>query len=112
MSTPPAMFSGSNIEVSDSLIAEGCVLEEVRVAGSFLSPGVRLGAGAHVEEAILWDKVKIGSGAKVRRAVIEDGVVVPPSFTIGYDLEADAHLFTVTEGGVVIVPNNVRLAEG
>jgi glucose-1-phosphate adenylyltransferase len=48
----------------------------------------------------------------VRRAVIEDGVVVPPSFTIGYDHEADAQLFTVTEGGVVIVPNNVRLAEG
>jgi hypothetical protein len=71
-----------------------------------------VGAGAAVEEAILWDKVTIGPGAKVRRAVIEDGVVVPPSFTIGYDLEADAQLFTVTEGGVVIVPNNVHPGRG
>jgi glucose-1-phosphate adenylyltransferase len=112
ISTPPAFYNGRSIDISNSLIAEGCILEEARVAGSFLSPGVRVGAGAHVEDAILWDKVTIGPGAKVRRAVIEDGVVVPPSFTIGYDLEADAQLFTVTEGGVVIVPNNVRLAEG
>ena len=68
-----------------------------------------MGAGADVEEAILWNKVSLGAGAKVRRAVIEDGVAVPPGFAIGYDPEADAQLFTITEGGVVIVPNNVRL---
>lgn len=112
MSIPPASYNGRNIDISNSLIAEGCLLEEARVAGSFLSPGVSVGAGAVVEDAILWHRVQIGRGARVRRAVIEDGVVVPPAFTIGYDLEADAQLFTVTEGGVVIVPNNVRLAEG
>jgi glucose-1-phosphate adenylyltransferase len=112
MSTPPALFRGRSLEISDSLIAEGCVLEEARVKSAFPSPGVKVGAGAEVEEAILWDRVKIGAGARVRRAVIEDGVVVPPGFTIGYDHEADAQLFTVTEGGVVVVPNNVRLAEG
>jgi len=107
--TPPAMFKGGNIQVSDSLIAEGCVIEEAGVRSSVLSPGVQVSAGAQVDEAILWDKVSLGAGAKVRRAVIEDGVAVPPGFTIGYDPEADAQLFTITEGGIVVVPNNVRL---
>jgi len=107
--TPPAMFRGRHIQVSDSLIAEGCIIEEAGVKSSVLSPGVQVGAGADVEEAILWDKVSLGAGAKIRRAVIEDGVVVPPGFTIGYDPEADAQLFTITEGGIVVVPNNVRL---
>jgi glucose-1-phosphate adenylyltransferase len=107
--TPPALFVGQNIEVSDSLISEGCVLEEAKVRGAVLSPGVKVEARAEVKEAILWEKVKIGAGAKVRRAVIEDGVVVPPGFTIGYDPEADAQRFTMTEGGVAVVPNNVRL---
>ncbi len=107
--TPPAMFAGRHLEVSDSLIAEGCVIEDAGVRSSILSPGVQVGKGAQVDEAILWDKVSLGPGAKVRRAVIEDGVAVPPGFTIGYHPEADAQLFTITEGGIVVVPNNVRL---
>ena len=107
--TPPAMFTGRRFEVGDSLIAEGCVLEDAKVVNSVLSPGVKVGAGAVLEAAVLWDKVSIGAGARIRRAVIEDGVVVPPGFTIGYDSEADAQLFTLTEEGVVVVPNNVRL---
>ncbi len=112
VSGPPALFLGRRTEVSDSLVAEGCLLENAVVTGSFLSPMVTVGNGAQVEEAILWNRVKIGAGARVRRAVIEDGVVVPPGFTIGYESEADSQLFTVTEGGVVVVPNNVRLGEG
>lgn len=107
--TPPAVFVGRHNEVSDSLIAEGCILEDAGVRSSVLSPGVQVGAGAVVEEAILWDKVSLGAGVKVRRTVIEDGVAIPAGFTIGYDPEADAQLFTITEGGIVVVPSNVRL---
>jgi glucose-1-phosphate adenylyltransferase len=64
-----------------------------------------------VEEAILWDGVEIGPGALVRRAVIEEGVKVPPGFTIGYDHALDVSRFPVTEGGIVVVPNNVILEE-
>jgi|UniRef100_A0A7C5AM04 glucose-1-phosphate adenylyltransferase len=108
---PPAKYLGQHkpVEVTDSLISPGCVLHEARVSRSVLSPQVQIGQGAEVEEAILWDGVKIGMGAKIRRTVIEDGVNVPPRFTIGYDRKADARRFPVTEGGVVVVPNNVVL---
>jgi glucose-1-phosphate adenylyltransferase len=108
---PPASFRGGHIEVQESLIAPGCLLTDAVVRRSVLSPAVEVGPGARVEEAIIWQGVKLGAGARVRRAVIEDGVVVPPGFAIGYDPAADAQRFPVTEGGIVVVPSNVRLEE-
>ncbi len=76
-----------------------------------LSPGVRIGRDAVVEEAVLWDGVEIGAGATVKRAIIEDGVKIPAGFHIGVDLQQDAKRFHVTENGIVVVPNNVILEE-
>jgi glucose-1-phosphate adenylyltransferase len=97
------------VEVTDSLVSAGCVINEARVSRSVLSPRVQIGRGAEVSEAILWDGVRIGVGAKIRRAIIEDGVNIPPRYTIGYDREADVSRFPVTEGGIVVVPSNVVL---
>ena len=109
---PPAkyLYSGQAVIVEDCLIGTGCSIEGT-VRESVLSPGVRIGAGARVDAAVLWDNVEIGAGAQVQRAIIEDGVKIPPGFTIGLDPEADARHFQVTEGGIVVVPNNVILEE-
>ena len=109
--TPPTKFLSRKkpVEVTDSLISSGCELNEAKVSRAVLSPLVRIGRGAEVKEAILWNNVQVGLGAKIRRAIIEDGVQIPPRFTIGYDRQADASRFPVTEGGIVVVPNNVTL---
>jgi len=107
---PPSkyIYSGKAIIVEDSLIASGCIIEGA-VRESVLSPGVRVGPGARVDAAILWNDVEIGPGAQVQRAIIEDGVRVPPGFAIGQDPQLDARRFPVTPEGVVVVPNNVVL---
>jgi glucose-1-phosphate adenylyltransferase len=109
---PPSKFvcAGSPVSVEDALIASGCVIEGA-VRRAVLSPGVKVGPGAQVDECILWDGVEIGAGAQIRQAIIEDGVRVPAGFSIGFNREADAQRFTLTENGVVVVPNNVRLEE-
>jgi glucose-1-phosphate adenylyltransferase len=96
--------------VEDSLIASGCVIEGT-VARAILSPGVKVGPDAVVEDAILWDGVVIGPRAKVQRAIIEDKVRVPSGFAIGYDRQWDAARFHITETGIVVVPNNARLED-
>ncbi len=110
---PPSMYVSrrAGVKLEDSLIASGCLLEEALVRRSVLSPGVRVGAGAELEGAILWDRVEIGAGAKVRRAIIEEGVKVPPQFSIGHDRDLDARRFPLTEEGVVVVPSNAVLEE-
>ncbi|MFI5331036.1 MAG: glucose-1-phosphate adenylyltransferase [Desulfobaccales bacterium] len=104
--TPP----GACLAVGDSLIASGCIIEGT-VNRAVLSPGVRIGRGAVVEDAVLWYGVEIGAGATIKRAIIEDGVKIPAGFHIGVDLEQDAKRFHVTENGIVVVPNNVILEE-
>lgn len=109
--TPPTKYLSHKrpVDITDSLISSGGEIHEAKIKRSVLSPRVRVGKGAQIEEAVIWNNVRVGLGAKIRRAVIEDGVMIPPRFTIGYDREADATRFPVTEGGIVIVPNNVTL---
>ena len=45
----------------------------------------------------------------MQRAIIDKGVVVPHGMTIGYDLAEDRRRFTVSEGGVVVVPKGMDL---
>jgi glucose-1-phosphate adenylyltransferase len=108
---PPTKYLSHKkpVDITDSLISSGCELHEAKVSHSVLSPRVRVGKGAHIEEAIIWNNVRVGLGAKIRRAIIEDGVMIPPRFTIGYDHQADASRFPVTDGGIVVVPSNVTL---
>ncbi|MFP3867436.1 MAG: glucose-1-phosphate adenylyltransferase [Desulfobacteraceae bacterium] len=97
--------------VEDSLLSGGCIISGATVRRSILSPNVRIDHYAEVTESIIWDDVYIGPRARIHRAVIEEGVQVPAGFTIGTDHEADARRFPISEGGVVVVPNNVILDE-
>ena len=45
----------------------------------------------------------------MRRAIVDKGVVIPPGMTIGYDADQDRERFTVSEGGVVVVPKGAKL---
>ncbi|HTY61370.1 MAG TPA: glucose-1-phosphate adenylyltransferase [Acidobacteriota bacterium] len=88
----------------DSLVCGGSIISGGRVERSILSPDVRINSFSRVEDSILFDRVQVGRYAKIRRAIIDKGTMIPPGFTIGYDLEKDARRFTVTDSGVVVVP--------
>ncbi len=95
--------------VQNSLISGGCVISNGTVVRSVLSPNVKVGAGSLVEEAVLLDGVTVGRNAKIRKAILDQDVVVPDNFTIGYDLEADRAKFSLSPGGVVLVPRGMNL---
>ena len=86
--------------------AEGGVL--VKTLALSLDPAMR---GWMNDAKSYIPPVGIGEGSVVQRAIIEDGVKIPPNFHIGLDPHQDAKHFPVTEAGIVVVPNNVRLAE-
>ena len=76
---------------------------------SVLSQNVRVDAGSVVEESVLLDRVSVGRGARIRKAIIDQDVFVPDEFSIGYDSEDDKRRFTISSGGVVLVPRGIRL---
>jgi glucose-1-phosphate adenylyltransferase len=87
-----------------SIVCPGVIVSGGRVERSVLSYRVRVEEHAVVEDSILHAGVEIGKGARVRRAIIDKWTVVPPGEHIGYDAERDRARFTVSPGGIVVVP--------
>jgi len=108
---PPAkivMSAGARnsggLNVADSLISKGCVIYDSRVLRSILSPDVTVGQGAVIEDSIVMKGVTLGKGSRIRSCIIDEDIVIPSGYTIGSALAEDRKKFTVTEGGIVVVP--------
>ena len=96
-------------QVLDSLVSGGCVISGGKVERSILAPRVRINSFAHVEDSIMMEGVDIGRHARVRRAIIDKEVHIPQDFEIGYDPIEDAKRFSITPGGISVVPSGIIL---
>jgi glucose-1-phosphate adenylyltransferase len=107
---PPAKFTFDDEnrrgEAVDSIVSGGCILSGGRVRNSILGRGVRVHAGALIEDSVILDNCDIGRRVKIRRAILDKNVRVPPDSTIGYDREQDQRMYHVTETGIVVVEGN------
>jgi len=113
---PPAKFvfaqdyQGGRMGVAlDSIVCGGCIISGGRVQTSVLSPNVRVQDHADVRESVIMENVVIGEHCRIRRAIIDKDVVIPPNTEIGYNGEADAQRFTVTESGLVVISKGLKL---
>ncbi|MDH5666456.1 MAG: glucose-1-phosphate adenylyltransferase [Nitrospira sp.] len=113
---PPAKFvfaqdyQGGRMGVAlDSIVSGGCIISGARIQNSVLSPNVRVKDYAEVRESILMGNVVIGEHSRIRRAIIDKDVIIPPHSEIGYDREADARRFTITESGLVVISKGMKL---
>ena len=93
---PPALLeAGATVE--RSLVSPGCRVAG-RVAGSVLSPGVVVEAGAVVEDSVVLHDAVIGAGAKVERAIVDAGAQVPAGEQVhSTDRDEPIAVFTATE---------------
>jgi len=96
----------------DSLVSEGVIISGGFARRSILSPYVRVNSFSEVEESILLEGVNVGRHCKLKKTIIDKGVELPQKTEIGFDPEADrARGFTVTEGGITVVPKGMRIKE-
>jgi glucose-1-phosphate adenylyltransferase len=94
----------------DSVIAGGCIVSGGKVIRSVLCPSVRVNSFSLVEDSVVLDGVQIGRRAQIRKAIIDKDVVIPENFAIGIDPEEDKKRFTVSPGGITIVPRGISLS--
>jgi len=95
--------------VLDSLVSNGCIISGARVERSILSPNVRIDNYSEVIDSILMAGVRIGKNVKIRKAIIDKSVIVPDGKHIGYNLEADARQFVISEKGVIVAHKEMPL---
>jgi len=104
---PSAKFSndeGQQGIAIQSIVSEGCIINGATIIDSVLAPDVFVHGHAHVEQSVIMNGCRISRHAHVRRAILDKNVVVPEGEYIGWDLERDRRRFTVSEGGIVIIP--------
>ena len=80
--------------VEDIRIVRNCVLGHNVVVKSW----------ATVEESVILDDVVVGRHCKIKKAIIDKANTIPPHIEIGYHPKEDMKKFTVTPGGIVVVP--------
>lgn len=93
----------------DSLICHGDIIAGGQVINSVLSPRVRIDERSRVKECILFEGVKVGHGAQLYRTIVDKDVKIPPGTRVGFDLAKDKKRFTVSDGGVVVIPRGTKL---
>ncbi|HEY3131804.1 MAG TPA: glucose-1-phosphate adenylyltransferase [Acidobacteriota bacterium] len=89
----------------DSVISAGCIISGGEVQRCVLSPGVRVRSYSHVVDSILMENVEIGRSCHLKKVIVDEGVRIPEGTRVGFDLEEDLHRFTVSDGGVVVIPS-------
>lgn len=110
---PPAKFvfddEGRTGQALDSMVCSGVVISGATVRRSVLGPGVHLHSYSHVEGSVLFPGVEVHRHAVVRNAILDKDVVVEPGAQVGVNLEADRRRYTVSDGGIVVVPKGARV---
>ena len=95
--------------VLDSVVSGGVIVSGGRVERSILGPEVRVNSYAKVTDSVLMAGVDVGRYARVHKAIVDKGVRIPVHFVVGEDVESDKARFTVTAGGVVVIPRGTQL---
>jgi len=110
--TPPARTvsgsSGTEGVFVNSILAGGAIIAGGSVRDSVIFAGTVIGDQARVERSILFNDVQVGPGAHLQNCIVDKQVIIPPGERIGYNLEKDRHRFTVSEKGIVVVPEGYK----
>jgi glucose-1-phosphate adenylyltransferase len=105
---PPAKFifagDGRVGHALDSMVCEGVVISGGEVRNSVISSSVQVHSYAEIERSVLLPGVDVGRRAVVRNAIVDKNVRIAPGAQVGVDPEADRARFTVSAGGVTVVP--------
>jgi len=93
-----------NAELDNSIVSAGCLVNGAKVKNCVLRREVVLEPGVELENCLVMDSVVIRRGAKLKRAIVDRYNVIEKNARIGFDLEADRARYTVTDSGIVVIP--------
>lgn len=96
----PPQYIGSDAEVRDSIITQGCVIEGT-VIGSVLSGGVTVKKGAVVRDSVIMNETTVEEGAHVEYAILDENVKIGKGASVGGARESGADVTVIGAGATV-----------
>ncbi|GLS90343.1 glucose-1-phosphate adenylyltransferase 2 [Psychromonas marina] len=109
---PPARTtssaSGKEGVFVNSLISSGVINSGGSVKNSVISSSVRINSEVEVVGSILLDHVEVGENSQLKNCIIDKHVKIPAGTCIGFDSLEDAKKFTISDGGIVVVPESYQ----
>ncbi len=87
----------------NSMVSGGCIISGAMVRETLLFSNVRVEERTIIERAVMLPGVTVGSGCTIRNAILDEGCIVPDGMQIGVDPAEDARRFYTTEKGIVLV---------
>lgn len=106
--TPPARAvpgeDGNEGIFINSILSGGTIISGGSVSHSVLFQNIFIDEESYIANSVIFDNVKIGKNVKINKCIIDKGVVIPDNEIIGDDLKIDRKRFTITENGVVVIP--------
>jgi len=91
-------------EIDNCLFGSASLIHRARMRNSIVRREAVVEDDAYLEDCIIMDYVHIGRGARLRRTVVDRHNLIAAGTCIGFDTDADRKRFTVSPGGIVVVP--------
>lgn len=108
---PPAKFihneDGRRGMAVSSLVSGDCIVSGSEVTNSLLFTGCRTHSYSHLEYVVALPQVVVNRKANLKRCVIDRGVVIPEGLVVGQDPDEDAKWFRRSEGGIVLITQDM-----
>ncbi len=108
---PPAKFihdeDGRRGSAVSSLVSGDCIVSGSSVSNSLLFTGVRTHSFSTLEYVVALPQVIVHRKAELKNCVIDRGVVIPEGLVVGADPEEDAKWFRRSEGGIVLITQDM-----
>ena len=108
--TPPARAvpgdSATEGVFINSMLAGGTVISGGSVDHSILFKNVFIDDQAVVSNSVIFSNVKVGKKVRLNNCIIDKHVTIPEGEIIGFDLDKDRERFTVTDKGIVVIPEH------
>lgn len=90
--------------IEDSAIGAGSSVKGARIRNSTLRREVIVEEDVEIEDCMIMDYTIIRRGARLKRVIVDRYNEIAADSRIGFDAAADRARYTVSEGGVVVVP--------
>ena len=110
--TPPARAvpgeSGNEGIFINSMLSGGTIISGSSVSHSVLFQNVFIDDESQVTNSVIFDGVSVGKNVKINKCIIDKGVKVPDNEIIGVNSIEDKKRFTVSDTGIVVIPQGYK----